>query len=119
MRLSGSSQLLSGAHCDKHFRKTLDALDGALGLGMVPQELRLDYPFDLFEDLRGNEIANSFSPGPKDCFKRSGLGKMEGRNKDIVSITTLSMDCSPRDSSTSRWMSSSVLIPVSADFIRA
>jgi len=66
-----------------NFRKTCDALDGAFGLGMVPQELRLDYPLDLFEDLRGNEIENSFSPGQKDCFSWSGLGKVEGRNKDI------------------------------------
>ena len=66
-----------------HFRKTFNALDGAFGLGMVPQELRLDYPLELFEDLRGNEIANSFSPGPEDCFSRSGFGKVEGRNKDI------------------------------------
>lgn len=66
-----------------HFREISYQSNCALGFGIVPQELFLEYPFDFFEYLGRGEIKNSFSPGQKNHFGWPGFGKVEGRDKNI------------------------------------
>ncbi|MDP2046268.1 MAG: hypothetical protein Q8L00_08665, partial [Deltaproteobacteria bacterium] len=51
--------------------------------GIIPYELLLDYPFDLFKNLLRDQIEDSFSAGQENYIGWSGLGKVEGRNKNV------------------------------------
>ena len=65
------------------FREIFYPLNRAWRFGIIPEELFLDYPFDLFEDLRRDYIEDSFSPGQENYIGWPGLGKGEGRNKNV------------------------------------
>ena len=78
--ISNNCQALLRMHL---FREIFYLPNRTLRFGIIPQEFFLDYPFDLFENWWRDYIEDSFSPGQKNYPGWPGLGKVEGRNKNV------------------------------------